>query len=918
MTDEDDPETDTTDLYFLNQPEPPLPTSILPTNTPPNNPTTFPNTNPENFHLSMQAINGQPSPKTFRFAASILGHAVSVLIDSGSSHNIIQSRVASFLNLPTSNIEPFKVMVGNGDYLECAGFCPTIPLQIQTYIFNVPFYVFPIQGADVVLGIQWLQSVGPLFADFTIPGMQFYYQGSLVTIHGNSSPHLTHASFHQFTRMLHTDSIATCHAITMLPTDHDYQLPPPNKTDCLSTPSEESSLSSMAPELAHLMTKYSHIFSTPHGLPPTRPHDHHIHLLPNAQPVNLKPYRYPHFQKEAMTSLIVDMLKEGIIRPSTSPYSSPVLLVKKKDGSWRFCVDYRALNALTIRDRFPIPTIDELLDELKGAAFFSKIDLRSGYHQIRLAEEDIPKTRFRTFDGHYEFLVMPFGLTNAPSTFQAAMNDLLRPFLRKFVLIFFDDILIFSKSWNDHFLHVEQVLKLLLQHQFYAKFSKCRFGVTSMDYLGHIINNQGVKVDPSKIQAMLEWPVPKSITALRGFLGLTGFYRRFVQHYATIASPLTDLLKSNKFSWTPEAAKAFENLKKAMINLPLLALPDFDVPFEVTTDASTVAIGVVLSQNHHPIAFFSKKMSPRLCSSSTYIRELYALTEAVKKWRQYLLGTTFKIYTDHKSLKGLMNQSIQTPEQHKWLTKLVGYSYEIIYKPGKENVVADALSRIEEENPTPIFAALSAPSCSIASQLQHFFTHNTAGQQMLNKLQTDQNMQQKFSMKSGLLYFKDRIFIPSESGLIPSILEEFHSSPVGGHSGIKATLARLSTLFYWPGMHADVKDFIRRCDVCQYNKYDPHSPYGLLQPLSIPHQVWEDISMDFITSLPPSANQTVIWVVVDRLSKFVHFVALPTSFSASQLASVFVSEIYRLHGVPKTIVSDRDKVFISKFWKELF
>lgn len=335
-------------------------------------------------------------------------------------------------------------------------------------------------------------------------------------------------------------------------------------------------------------------------------------------------------------------------------------------------------------------------------------------------------------------------------------------------------------------------------------------------------------------------------------------------------------------------------------------------------DASIVVIGVVLSQNHHPIAFFSKKMSPRMCASSTYIRELYPITEAVKKWRQYLLGGTFKIYTNHKSLKGLINQAIQTPEQQKWLTKLVGYSYEIIYKPGKKNVVADALSRIEEEPTIPIFAAISAPSCSITSQLQQFFAHKPAGQQMMNKLQTDYNMQLKFTMKSGLLYFKDRIFVPTKSCLIPSILEEFHSSPVGGHSSIKATLGRLSTLFYWPGMHADVKNFIRKCDVCQYSKYDPHFPYGLLQPLPIPNQVWEDISMDFITNLPPSANRTVIWVVVDRLSKFAHFVALPTSFSAQQLASVFVSEIYRLHGVSKTIVSDRDKLSISKFWKELF
>lgn len=638
MADEDEPPP--TDYYILDQPDPPLPTSILPSNMTPTSPSFSQPHNHKPFHLSMQALTGQPSPKTLRFMAFIVGHEVSVLIDSGSSHNILQSRVASFLNISTTPIETVKVMVGNGALFECNGFCPEIPLVIQSYTFQVPFYLFPIQGADVVLGVQWLQFVGPFVADFSIPSMQFHHQGSLITLQGDSSPPLTLASFHQFLRMMHTDSVAACHTITMIPTNPTHINTTSLEPSPKPTPKEDFDFSSFSPDLACILHTYSH-FSPPHGLPTTRPHDHHIHLLPNSQPVNIKPYRYPHFQKEAMTNLIADMLKEGIIRPNTSPYSSPVLLVKKKDGSWRFCVDYRGLNALTIRDRFPIPTIDELLDELKGAAIFSKIDLRSGYHQIRLVEEDIPKTRFRTFDGHYEFLVMPFGLTNAPSTFQAAMNDLLHPFLRKFVLVFFDDILIFSQFWPDHLLHLEQVLALLLQQQFYAKLSKCSFGVSSVDYLGHIISNRGVQVDPSKIKAIEDWPVPTSLTALCGFLSLTGFYSRFVKHYATIASPLTDLLKANSFSWTSTADTAFQKLKEVMLHLPLLSLPDFSLPFEVTTDASTVAIGAVLSQNHHPIAFFSKKMYPRMCASSTYIRELYAITEAIKKMATVFIGQYF-------------------------------------------------------------------------------------------------------------------------------------------------------------------------------------------------------------------------------------------------------------------------------------
>jgi hypothetical protein len=467
--------------------------------------------------------------------------------------------------------------------------------------------------------------------------MQFYHQDTLLTITGTKPNHVSPASFHQLTRMLHTHAIDSLHSISMVPSTH--QISPTPTTD-------DDYIRNLHPELQTTLQPFIHIFSQPKSLPPYRPHDHHIHLEPSASPINIKPYRYPHYQKEAMTTIIAEMLKDGLIQPSTSPYSSPVLLVKKKDGSWRFCVDYRALNAITIKDRFPIPTIDELLDELHGSHYFSKIDLRSGYHQIRLAPEDIHKTGFRTLDGHYEFLVMPFGLSNAPSTFQAAMNDLLRPFLRKFALVFFDDILIYSPNWTTHLQHVHQVLSSLSEHQFYAKLSKCQFGVTTVEYLGHVISHEGVRADPSKLQAMIDWPTPKNVTALRAFLGLTGFYRRFVLNYATIASPLTDLLKANAFQWTTAADNAFQSLKIAMENLPLLYLPDFTQPFEVTTDASNYAIGAVLSQHSKPLAFFSKKLNSRLSSSSTYIRELYALTEAIKKWRQYLLGSTFKFFTD--------------------------------------------------------------------------------------------------------------------------------------------------------------------------------------------------------------------------------------------------------------------------------
>lgn len=335
-------------------------------------------------------------------------------------------------------------------------------------------------------------------------------------------------------------------------------------------------------------------------------------------------------EHEELRKQVEQLVSKGFLRESMSPCAVPALLIPKKDGSWRMCVDSRAVNKITVRYRFPIPRLDDLLDQVGTACIFSKLDLRSGYHQIRIRQGDEWKTAFKTRKGLFEWLVMPFGLSNAPSTFMRVMNQALRPFIGKFVVVYFDDILIFSMSLDDHLVHLREVLIVLRRDKLFATLKKCAFGSPQVHFLGYIVSANGLAVDPSKVSAIQSWPIPSTISEARSFHGLASFYRRFVPNFSTLMAPLTNCFRDGTFTWSPATTDAFNVIKDKLSSAPILALPDFSLAFELHCDASKAGIGAVLSQRTRPIAFFSEKISGARFRYSTYDIEFYSIVQAIK------------------------------------------------------------------------------------------------------------------------------------------------------------------------------------------------------------------------------------------------------------------------------------------------
>eukprot|EP00253_Pinus_taeda_P008401 PITA_08401 len=430
------------------------------------------------------------------------------------------------------------------------------------------------------------------------------------------------------------------------------------------------------------------------GLPPKRNIDFTIELVPGAALVSRAPYRMSVPELTELKMQLQELLDKNYIRPNVSPWGAPVLFVKKKYGTLRMCIDYRELNKLTIKNKYPLPRIDELFDQVKGATMFSKIDFPSGYHEIRIKEEDIAKTTFRTRYGHYEFVVLPFRLTNAPATFMCLMNNIFHQYLDQFMLIFVDDILIYSRTIEEHQEHLIMVLQTLREHQLYAKFSNCDFFKEEIQYLGHVITRDGIAVDPEKIKAIMEWLVPRDVTDIQSFMGLAGYYRRFVEGFSKVAFPITSLQKKGRaFQWTPNCQRSFEQLKHLLTLVPILSIADRDKDYVVCTDARKEGLEGVLMQEGKLMAYESRKLKEHEHKYFAYDLELAAVIHALKMWRHYLMGRKFLLLIDHHSLANYFSQPTLNARQAWWVDFLSDFDFDMKHLQGKENRVVDALSR---------------------------------------------------------------------------------------------------------------------------------------------------------------------------------------------------------------------------------
>jgi len=893
---------------------------------------------PHELHVTNSQNNDLLRSTAHIFHTHATTKPVLTLYDPGFSGKVmISSKLVRTFHLPLQPVNQ-DIILADGTLVKCEGIVRGAKFSpVDGFVESCDVLVFPLSTYHIIVGMAWLKAHNARILcksgviEFFPPNSTAYEVIDDVgkfTVCCSSAPHqdlsclstegksvLNVASCNQFKNFIRDDAeVETCALFLHQPSPDALPLctlePDIAHASTLASvdvtiaalrarsdipAAARSSFCSMLASFSHTVFEDREYSNVVDAL--AREVEHEINELPH-QPHPCGPiYRLSPPMLDELRKQTNALLEAGLIRPSMSPYGAPVLFARKKDGTWRLCIDYRALNKITIKDKFPLPRAEDLFDQVHGSKYFTKIDLRWGYHQIKVRPSDVHKTAFRTPFGSFEWLCMPFGLTNAPSTFQRFVQNVLREFLGVYVCVYIDDILIYSRSADEHVQHVRSVLNVLQQHKLLAKSTKCEWFVPTVEYLGHLISGDGVAVDPAKVRTLTDWPTPQTKTDVRSFLGLANYYRRFIDNFADLAAPLNELVHDKypeHIPWHDSHQRAFDALKHTLTHTPVLRTYDRDLKCTVVvTDASSsrAAIGAVLMQDDgngpRPISYFSRKMTNTEKRYPTREQELLAIKEALKHWKHYLLGISFSIHSDHQSLQYIYSQKDLSGKLLRWCDFLQQFDFgNIKYLPGPQNPVGDALSRppvTDAATPTEVPGPagtraslevmvcerervevlynfeLSAPVSSIHKLIRDSLPADKTFGVIWSELNSPKYVEAKskyrdrYVVRDKLLFMRDktssRLCVPR--AVQPVLLKEFHDTPVAGHMGVVRTHLAMSRDYYWPGMHKSIVRYINSCTTCQQNKATHEAPAGLARPLPVPDRPYSVWGLDFIM-MPPN------------------------------------------------------------------
>lgn len=816
------------------------------------------------FIISHADGDNRPYLKVDIFGKQILG-----LLDSGASRTIMGSpgwKLLRDLGLKVNLENSPSCFVANGQNCSSLG-TVTVPCKLETKVIVLDILIVPSLSHTLILGMDFWRSMD-IIPDLKRDVWSFSSEKSNLLCAIESKDVLT-----------------------------------PEQRECLE----------------HLVESYFNNQGDKLGC--TNLVEHKI--ITDSAPIKQRYYPVSPNMQRHIDDELNKMLDQDIIEESTSAWSSPILLVPKKDGGFRFCVDYRKLNAVTKKDAYPLPYISTILDQLRDARFMSSLDIKSAYWQIKMAEDSKEYTAFTVPNrGLYQFKRMPFGLHGSPALWQRLIDKVLGPKLEPYVFVYLDDIIIVTQTFEKHLEILREIFDRLSRANLTLSKEKCKFCRSELKYLGYVVNQNGLHVDPDKVKAILELPTPTSVSTLRRVIGMASWYRRFIPNFSSIISPMTALLKKNKsWLWSTACEKSFHHIKNCLISAPILSCPDFSKPFCVQTDASAFGLGCVLSQHHndgeHVICFLSRSLTKAEKNYSTTERECLAVIWAIEKLRPYLEGSHFEVITDHHSLIWLNSLKDPTGRLARWAVRLQQHDFTIIHRKGREHVVPDILSRS-----VPNVDTVEVPDAD------NFDTSNDKWyQKMINNVsrkplhypnwRVRDNCLLKYVGENslGLNDIQWKIVVPKTHRI--QIIQKNHDDPTSGHSGVFKTYNRISQLYYWPMMRSDITSYVKRCNVCIAHKPEQKLPLGLMSRRVEVEKPWQLICTDLIGPLPRSSQGfSYILVVADCFSKYALFFPL-RSATASAVTKRIENEIFLIYGVPQNIICDNGGQYRSKQFKKL-